>query len=235
MRCKDTINTWKRTLRHKRKMNPLKNTDDLKTTTLLQDHDEFLRDPVNEVEKVEIIKNVSRSDVNAEYSRHRDKMNVLSSVDLCDKHVLMWDFDSKFNEYRYELLNNIVKKNYLDLFIFETPRGIHIIDFHLFGIIKLDKIQKRINLDLKSDYPTILKVKELDDEQGQEFKGTTLRINEPYPKLICRISAKNILRPYSKGHVDLYKLLLGLQFEIEGKQLDTSIRTCSFLRRNFNN
>ena len=166
------------------------------------------------------------------------KINVFSSTDLgTARHILMWDFDGIFNPYRYEILNSFVKANKLDIFVLKTKRGIHLIDFHLFSLTEIQNYQSLLNKLLPSDYPFIKRVKGWDEQLNKrgydvEFLGCTLRINNPYPKLINRITAKTITRDYSTGHVHLFKLILDQEaFEVEGKPIKTNLHFGSYLKR----
>lgn len=157
------------------------------------------------------------------------KINIASMVNINSKHIFQWDIDKNFSDYWYEIIEKLVKKHYLDLFVLKTPHGFHLVDFHLFDIKKLDEIQKEFQAKIHTDYLTIIEVMVLDEKENQRFLGTTLRINEPCPKLINRISMPGIKRSYSKGHMDAYKHILQQDFEIEGKALDTEITHCSYL------
>ena len=101
--------------------------------------------------------------------------NLASEVSGSGKHVLYWDYDEKsINE---DNINLLVSKHKLNLHIIKTLNGFHFIDFHLFTIAQIEKIQKDFYIYFPSTYPTIKQIKKLDDKREKVL----LKNNQAYP------------------------------------------------------
>ncbi|NQZ84371.1 MAG: hypothetical protein HRU03_01515 [Nanoarchaeales archaeon] len=164
--------------------------------------------------------------------------NLASEVSGSGKHVLYWDYDEKsINE---DNINLLVSKHKLNLHIIKTLNGFHFIDFHLFTIAQIEKIQKDFYIYFPSTYPTIKQIKKLDDKQGQEFQGQTLRIvkKQDSADLIyirSYVDKKHIKEisnsVYSERHINLYKLLLKHKLEEYGISKNYNFIICSYLNK----
>jgi len=176
----------------------------------------------------------------------KEHINLLSKAELMrglshktgvynNRHVLFWDYD----EHSLPLsLHDLVEEFNLDLHVIKTLNGFHLVDFGLFDVFEIEKIQKSLNKIIPSTYPTILKVKDLDTSDNQTFEGQTLRITRKGTEsedliYFTNIRASNLSekRFFSSGHAYIYCLVVNSKIDIIGTPFKTRINVCSFLNK----